>query len=195
MKQQNIDDLYISVDIETDGPIPFKNSMIDLGASIFDLKNGIIESFEVAVNPLPGNTTDPNTMLEFWSKHIDRYNYLYDHGIEAKQAMERFVNWVERVSGGKKPVFIAYPAGYDFTWTYAYMMYFVGRSPFGFVALDFKSLLTGYLKVPYRSVAKRNMPKKWFSKELKHTHNAVEDAAEQAELFINAMREIYEMSD
>src|SRR5579872_4938595 len=99
MKQQNIDDLYISVDIETDGPIPFKNSMIDLGASLFDLKRGIIESFSVSIKALPDAYTDPITMGEFWSKLPERYKYLTEHGIPAKQAMESFVEWTERVSG------------------------------------------------------------------------------------------------
>jgi hypothetical protein len=180
-------DLYISVDVETDGPAPFKNSMIDLGAAAFTLDAGIIGTFSQALKPMEGCSPNPITLLEFWNKIPERYKVLQADGQDPKRVMLDFVAWVKSISNHKKPTFIAYPAGYDFTWTYTYLMYYVGYSPFGFVALDFKSYTAGLLKMRYRDVSKRTMPKTWFHSQRKHTHIAVEDAEEQAQLFIHAL--------
>ena len=181
--------LYISVDIESDGPTLFKNSMIALGAAAFTLETGVFDQFYCCLKELPNCQPDPQTMKEFWDKHLKLYNSIQKSAVDPTKVMHRFVEWAEDLGTfrNKKPIFIAYPAGYDFTWVYTYMMYFVGRSPFGFVALDFKSYAAGKLGMSYRNVSKRTMPKSWFPAR-KHTHIAVEDAIEQAEIFIAAMK-------
>jgi hypothetical protein len=54
-----------------------------------------------------------------------------------EQAMTRYVNWIKSLDG--KPVFVAYPAGFDLTFVYWYLIKFVGESPFSHSALDIKS--------------------------------------------------------
>ena len=44
------------------------------------------------------------------------------------------------------------------------------------------------LKTPWRETTKRNMPKRWFGQH-KHTHEALDDAIEQGQLFINILKE------
>jgi hypothetical protein len=102
-----------------------------------------------------------------------------------ESALGRFVEWTEGLPG--KPVFVAYPAGFDFLFMYWYMIRFVGRSPFSFSALDIKSYAMACLNLPYRESVKRNMPKAWFP-DRAHTHVALDDAIEQGELFINMLR-------
>jgi hypothetical protein len=101
-----------------------------------------------------------------------------------EQAIHGFVRWVEAIPG--KPVFIAYPAGFDFTFVYWYMMSFVGRSPFSFSALDIKSYAMAKLGKRYCEIHKGNLPQGWLPED-KHTHVAVDDAVEQGKLFM-AMR-------
>ena len=38
---------YISVDIESDGQIPHRNSMLSLGAAALTLNEGIIDTFSI----------------------------------------------------------------------------------------------------------------------------------------------------
>jgi hypothetical protein len=48
--------------------------------------------------------------------------------------MRRYVEWIKTLTA--KPVFVAYPAGFDFLFVYWYLIRFVGESPFSHSALD-----------------------------------------------------------
>ena len=71
--------------------------------------------------------------------------------------MRRYVAWLDALPG--KPVFVAYPAGFDFLFVYWYPMRLAGRSPFSRSALDMKSIAMAQLRKDYRASSKRNMPK------------------------------------
>lgn len=101
-------------------------------------------------------------------------------------AMRRYVAWIKSLDG--KPVFAAYPAGFDFLFVYWYLMRFVGESPFSHSVLDVKTFAMALLKKDYRDSTKRNMPRYWFDK-LPHTHVALDDAIEQGALFCNMLRQ------
>ena len=89
--------------------------------------------------------------------------------------MRRYVDWLATLKG--KPVFVAYPAGFDFMFVYWYLMRFVGESPFSHSALDIKTYAMAVLKTQYRESTKRNMPKQWLDPR-SHTHVALDDAIE-----------------
>ena len=99
--------------------------------------------------------------------------------------MRAYVDWIKGLQG--KPVFVAYPAGFDFLFVYWYLMRFVGESPFSHSALDMKTYAMAVLKTEYRNSTKRNMPRGWFDKH-PHTHVALDDAIEQGALFCNMLR-------
>ena len=94
--------------------------------------------------------------------------------------------WLEGLPG--RPGFVAYPAGFDFTFVYWYLMRFVGRSPFSHSALDIKTYAMALLGKEYRASVKRNMPRAWFD-DLPHTHVALDDAIGQGALFCNMLAE------
>ncbi|MFT7224040.1 MAG: hypothetical protein ACI82Z_001588 [Cellvibrionaceae bacterium] len=52
--------------------------------------------------------------------------------------MRKYVEWIATLLG--KPVFVGYPASYDFMFVYWYLIKFVGTSPFSYFALDVKLL-------------------------------------------------------
>jgi len=179
-----MEEVYISIDIETDGPIPGKNSMLSLGAAAF-LKNGKqIGSFYKKLNTLAGANSDQSTM-DWWATKPEAWKEVCVDREPAESVMGQFVCWVKEFD--YTPVAVCYPAGFDFTYLYWYMIAFEGKSPFSFSALDIKSYVSGYLGIPYRQATKRNMPKEWFSKK-PHTHKAIDDAIEQGELFINILQ-------
>jgi hypothetical protein len=100
--------------------------------------------------------------------------------------MRRYVAWLKALPG--RPVFVAYPAGFDFTFVYWYMMRFTGESPFSHSALDMKTYAMALMQKEYRNSTKKNMPSRWFDK-LPHTHVALDDAIEQGALFCNMLAE------
>ncbi|TXI01420.1 MAG: exonuclease, partial [Pseudomonas monteilii] len=89
------------------------------------------------------------------------------------------------------PVFVAFPAGFDFTWMFWYMMRFAGRSPFGWAALDIKTLGFALTGLPFRKTVKPALPDHW-KDPLPHTHVAIDDALEQGALFCNMLAALRE---
>jgi hypothetical protein len=107
-----------------------------------------------------------------------------------EKVMPQYVDWLKRLPG--KPVFVAYPAAYDFMFVYWYLLRFAGESPFSHSALDMKTLAMAILGREYRKTTKRNMPREWFD-SVPHTHVALDDAIEQGALFCNMLRVNEEM--
>lgn len=177
---------YISTDIETDGPIPGVNSMVSFGSAAFTVDKGLISTFSANLIQLPGAVMDPVTKTEFWDKNPEAWAACRKNPRDPAESMRAYVAWVDKLPG--KPVFVGYPATFDFLFVYWYLCRFGLKSPFSFAALDIKSYAMAVLKTPFRETTKRTMPKRWFS-ESKHTHVALDDALEQGELFMNILRE------
>lgn len=179
-------EVFCSVDIESDGPIPGPYSMLSLGAAAFKYGTGtqVLSTFSTNFNILPGTSGHPDTM-KWWETQKDAWEAHRKDTVDPFVGMTNFVNWVNSLDG--KPVFIGYPATFDFGFVYWYLINFVGESPFSFSALDVKSFAMCHLKTDFRNTTKRNMPKKWFDNNKKHNHVAVDDAVEQGILFMNML--------
>lgn len=182
MKQE----IYISTDIETDGPIPGQNSMLSFGSAVFEKSGKMIDTFSANLEFLEGAKSNPITMSEFWDKHPDAWKACRENVQPVKETMSKYVSWVKSLSGS--PVFVGYPATFDFMFVYWYIIYSGLESPFSFSALDIKSYASAVLKSDFRKTTKQNMPNRWFPKD-KHTHVALDDAIEQGKLFINILKE------
>ncbi|MFI5873576.1 exonuclease [Streptomyces sp. NPDC051445] len=182
--------LYISVDIEADGPIPGPYSMLSLGAAVagrqdadgFTAADPARRTFYAELRPI----SDEFDAEALGVSGLDRER-LADEGLEPAVALALFTAWVREVSGGAQPVMCGYPASYDWTFLYWYLIRFTGGSPFGHSGcLDMKTLYATKAGLPLRAVAKRTMPPHLLSRR-PHTHHALDDAVEQAELLANLM--------
>lgn len=189
-------ELYFSTDIEADGPIPGRNSMLSFGTVVLDIDGVEHGSFTRNLKLLEGASPDPGTM-EWWGQEKQRaaWEACRKDPSDVAPAMTDYADWVKSFPGKPafvdppfEPVLVAYPKGYDFMWIYWYLVAFAGGSPFSFSALDVKSFAMNTLKCNYRDAVKRNMPKRWFPKGA-HNHVAVDDAREQGIMFVNMLRE------
>ncbi len=103
-------------------------------------------------------------------------------------AMKLYYEWLKKLDG--ELVFVSYPVGFDFTFIYWYLIKFVGKSPFSFSALDIKTYFMAMeIRETYRESTKKRMPSRWFDASFPHTHNALDDAIEQGNLFMNMYKE------
>lgn len=182
-------ELYFSTDIETDGPIPGPNSMLSFASAAFTAEGELVDSFSANLETLPDANPDLSTMA-WWGKHPEAWRACRKDLKDPREAMTSYVEWVNSLSEWGKPVFVAFPAGFDFLFMYWYMIRFVGKSPFSFSALDGKTFAMALLKKGYRNSTKRNYPKRWLPPGKKHTHVASEDAIEQGLLFCNMLKEL-----
>ena len=183
-------EIYVSMDIEADGPIPGPNSMLSLAAACFSEAGDIVGTFERNLELLDGAQGDPDT-IKWWSTQGHAWEACRKHLVTPEAAMVELLKFLSDL--GQKHsanlVFVGYPATYDFMFVYWYLIKFAGRSPFSFSGLDIKTYACAMLKKGYKACSKRGMPKAWFKGTRKHTHEALDDAIGQGQLFMNMLRE------
>ncbi|WP_406456696.1 exonuclease [Streptomyces sp. NBC_00876] len=187
-------EFYVSADVEADGPVPGPFSMSSFGLSVAGVRAGDVfrvidpaeHTFYAELKPI-SDAFDPEALAV---GGLDR-GRLAREGLDPVEAMNGAAAWLAAVSDelDAKPVFVAYPLGYDWMWMYWYFIQFAdGGSPFGHSrCMDLKSLYAAKADVQIGEATKRSMPQHLLSSR-PHTHNALDDAIEQAELFQNLMR-------
>ncbi|HEX8707892.1 MAG TPA: 3'-5' exoribonuclease [Pyrinomonadaceae bacterium] len=179
-------EIFVSTDIETDGPIPGSHSMLSLGSAAYTADKTLVSTFYANLETLPGATGYPETMA-WWETQPAAWAACTENPQPPEQVMQQYVAWVRALPG--KPVFVGYPVVFDFMFVQWYLHKFAGESPFGYIALDIKTYAYALLRPKnFRHTMKSNMPKHWFD-DLPHTHNALDDAKEQGALFCNMLAE------
>jgi hypothetical protein len=176
-------EIYVSTDVEADGPIPGPHSMLSFASAAYTDDKTLLATFSANLVTLPEATPDPKTM-DWWKTQPEAWAECRRDLQDPAHAMPAYVKWLKSLSG--RPVFVAYPAAYDFMFVYWYLMRFAGESPFSFSALDIKTYAMAVLGTNYRDATKKNMPTDWFD-PLPHTHKALDDAIEQGALFCNIL--------
>jgi hypothetical protein len=184
-------EVYVSVDVEADGPIPGPYSMLSFGMAAcgiadsggFTPSDPAAQTFYAELKPI-SETFVPDALAV---SGLDRDQLAAD-GRDPGEAMNAAAAWVAETAAGATPIFIAYPLGYDWMWTYWYFVRFADEgSPFGHSRhLDIKTLYAANADALISRSTKRQMPAGVLPQR-PHTHNALDDAIEQAELFQNLM--------
>src|SRR5690606_27668294 len=125
--------IYVSTDVEADGPIPGPHSMISLGSAAYTADKQLIATWTANLEELPSAAPHPVTMA-WWQQHPEAWAASRRDPRPVEEAMRDYAAWLEALPG--KPVFVGYPSGFDFTFVYWYLVRFTGSSPFSFAALD-----------------------------------------------------------
>lgn len=189
-------DMYFSVDMESDGPSPGTSSMLSVGIVAYDpVTLEDCGHFYRTLKRLPEARPDNDTM-NWWDDFPQQWAEARAHAEDPAVVMQALHDWVvemgkqakrrNNMEKGPIPVFVAYPAGFDFTFIYYYLHRFVGESVFSFSALDLKSLAMGMLGTYFTS-KQDTYPEEWTS-PLPHTHNALEDALTQGDRFMRMLK-------
>jgi len=181
-------EIYISFDIECDGPCPGLHSLLSLGAVAFnaELPTGQQEIGAWQANfELLEEATTSDATTAFWLQHPHEYEATRKNTQHPKDAMESFRTWLQQLPG--KKVGAAYPAGFDFPWVYYYSHRFLGESPLGFSCVDMKTYAMCVLAMGYTDSTKKNFPAPWHEGNGPHTHLAIDDAREQGNLFMKML--------
>lgn len=178
-----MEEIYVSTDIEADGPVPGLNSMLSLGSAAYRADKTLIGTFSVNLETLPGAKPHPLTE-RWWKQFPEAYAACRVNPEPPETAMQRYAAWVRSLPG--KPVFVGYPASFDFMWVTWYLLRFANDAPFGFAALDIRSYAMAMLDTPFTDTVKDRLPREWFD-PLPHTHVALDDALEQGALFCNML--------
>lgn len=180
----NQPEIYVSTDIETNGPAPGIHSMLSFASAAYLADKTLISTFSANLELLPGSISNPDTMT-FWEGFPEAYAACRTNLQAPEQAIPAYVQWVKHLPG--KPAFLAYPAGFDFTFMYYYMHRFAGESPFLCTAIDIRTYAMAMQQSEFRDILRKTLPRDWFEPNIPHTHIALDDAIEQGLLFCNML--------
>ena len=182
-------DVYFSADVETDGSIPGPYSMLSFAlvyAGAFDGKcfyrpPALDRHFYIELRPI-SDDFQPDALRV---NGLDRER-LSVEGNDPIDAMTRAASWVSDQANAGSPVLVAYPLSFDWTWLYWYFVRFSTLgSPFGHSrGFDLKTAIAVKLGKTVSSSGRSRIPDLLKSMH-QHTHHALDDAIEQADIFAN----------
>lgn len=186
-----VNEVFISVDIEADGPVPGENdySMVSLGACVVDNPE---YTFYEEIRPIsPKWKPDALAVSGFTREQTLGFAHPF-------HVMGSFADWLDHIFeqrtflyGGKwviKPrlVMVGFNAPFDWMFVNWYMHHFVGRNPLGISALDIKALYMGSTRCHWSETSMARLPDGLKPAE-GLTHNALDDARDQASIFQNVL--------
>lgn len=179
-------EIYVSTDIEADGPIPGPHSMLSIASVAYLADKTVVGTYTANLETLPGAEPHPRT-VEWWKQFPQAWENCRKDTRPPESVMREYLGWLNGLPG--RPLFVGWPAGWDFMWVYWYLVRFTGERPFRENALDIRSYAMGMRKSEFRTTSRTYMPKRWFDDGLPHTHVALDDALEQGALFCNMHNE------
>ena len=182
-------DAYFSADVETDGPVPGAFSMLSFAlvyagsfdGHVFTRPHRFDDTFYVELKPI-SDRFEPEA-LAVNGLNRDRLQRV---GADPHHAMTGAAEWVRRVAAGRRPILVAYPLSFDWTWMYWYFVNFsASGSAFNHSGcFDLKTAYAIKADVPIAQAGRDQMRSDLLPAK-PHTHNALDDAIHQAEIFAN----------
>jgi inhibitor of KinA sporulation pathway (predicted exonuclease) len=110
-------------------------------------------------------------------------------GLAPEEAMSDFAAWVDGLADRRQPVFVGWNAGFDWMFVADYLERCVGRNPFGFAPLDMKAYVMGLHQLPRWADTQRRELDRLYGPADPMTHNALDDARQQARFFRRVLAE------
>jgi hypothetical protein len=162
---------YIVVDVESDGQILGKNSMVCFGAVL--VEPSLTKTFYGKTKPI-SDIYDPESLsISGFSR--EEHETFDDPRI----VMENFANWIKDVSKDR-PILISDNNGYDASWINWYFLTFYGSNPFGWSSRRIGDLYCG-MKMDDKASWK------WL-RDAPHNHNPVSDALGNAQAILKMQK-------
>lgn len=181
-------DVYFSADVETDGSIPGPYSLLSFALVLagrfdgcsFEHPRAYDKFFYRELRPI-SNTFEPEALAV---NRMDRQKLLRE-GQEPSEAMTAASRWVRQMAGGARPVLVAYPLSFDWIFLYWYFVRFsADGSPFNHSScFDIKTAIAVKKHLPIAQSGRAGLVGLNLDSKRPHTHNALDDAVEQADIF------------
>jgi len=169
--------IYIVVDIETNGLTSGEHSIIAIGA-VATTADQEVDSFYKKLQPLDELSADPETM-SWWKTQPDAWQEVNTDAEPAAAVVEAFRVWVK--SFGKSAVFVASPLVLDYPFIRWYLRTFGGEQLFEDDqlvqrTLDLASFTSGYLTLPLAQSRRMQLSPELTKGMPEHSHKAIDDA-------------------
>ena len=157
----------IVVDVEADGPVPGKYSMVCFGAVL--VEPSLERTFYGRTRPVSDRWLPEALAVSGFTR---QEHLSFD---DPREVMERFEAWIEESSKGR-PVFASDNLAFDWQFVNWYFHEFLGRNPFGWSGRRIGDLYCGMVKDGYAG---------WkHLRKTPHDHHPVNDAKGNAEALL-----------
>lgn len=163
---------YFVVDVEADGEIPYRNSMVCFGAII--VEPTLSKTFYGQTKPISTIwKADALAVSGFSRKEHEKFD-------DPVEVMTDFDKWIKENSVGH-PIFISDNPCFDWQWINYYFHTFLGKNPFGYSGRRIGDMYAGLVK---------DTRAQWkHLRKTKHTHHPVDDAKGNAEVLLHLKEE------
>ena len=159
----------IVVDIESDGPIPHKYSMVCFGAIV--VEPSLSKTFYGETCPISDEWIPQALAISGFSRE---QHLTFD---DPTEVMQNFKTWLA-ANSTNQPVFISDNLAFDWQWINYYFHYFTGSNPFGFSGRRIGDLYAGLVKDYFKASEWKKF------RQTTHTHNPVDDDKGNAEALL-----------
>ena len=178
--------LFLSFDIEADGPCPGLNNMYSIGIACFTVDGKMVYEFEANLYELEGCKSNPDT-VKWWKTQPEALEYARSNVQDPVVVFNTLNKDILRLKETYKIKPVGWPINYDWQWINYYFHRFIKSNPLGYCAYDMDSYAWGALK-SLKNPKAADL-KRWDDPRFKHTHKAIDDAKEQGARFVNMYRE------
>lgn len=159
---------YFMVDVEADGPIPERYSMVAIGAVL--VEPGLQRTFCGRLRPISEQFV-PTALAVSGFSRADTLAFANPGDV-----MRELARWIGENTTGR-PMFVSDNNGFDWQFVNWYFHAFLGENPFGHSSTNLGSLYKGLVKD-----FKKNFK---HLRRSRHTHNPVDDARGNAEALLH----------
>lgn len=173
---------FISVDIESAGPIPSQYALLSIGACTLAHPR---QTFYVELIP-DKEASDPQAL----AVHGLELHRLKREGQPPGKALQSFTGWLgEVVPPDRAPIMVAFNAPFDWSFIHDYSIRYLDANPFGHSAVDIKAAYLGLSGKSWQETSSAHLHQRYNQGKML-SHNALEDAINQALIFEGMIREI-----
>lgn len=147
---------YFCIDVEASGQLAPMYNLLSIGATVVRRAGDHHElgaTFYVELKPIFDGFD--RKALEVCGLDVER---LRREGVEPKAAMQRLSEWVREHSPAReRPVFVGHNAVFDWAYIAYYYEHCGMKNPFGYKAIETKSLAMGALRLAWEATSKEKL--------------------------------------
>lgn len=148
---------YFCIDVEASGQVPAKFNLLSIGATVVREEGDqrrLGDSFYIELKPIfPGFNPDALAVCGLDVSRLQR------EGADPGDAMRRLSEWVAKQNQGsrERPVFVGHNAVFDWAYIAYYYEHHDLPNPFGYKAIESKSLAMGRLRIDWNATSKEKL--------------------------------------
>jgi hypothetical protein len=155
--------VFISVDIETTGPTPYNGEILSIGAvPVHDRWKNLKSAPAFSMNLMQVTMAKSVDTMKWWEQWPLQWSRHRDGQQPPNVAMAQFAKWLSDITA--KPIFVAWPAAFDFGFINYYFWKHCSYNPFGYSPVCLKNFTLGKLNRPKALIGNREeaeMPEGW----------------------------------